>query len=200
MILCHGINEIVELWQTLSGQCRNEGNLGIRHKGKNVSHLIGIFVYRLIILLHGIPFVYGDNDRLAAFMCDSGDLRILLGHTLDRINNQNHNIRTLYRTYGTYNHVTLEFFLNFILAAKSCRINQDIFFSIVLYKGIHCISCCSGNIGYDQTVLADQAVNQGRLADIRLSNDGNPRLIVFFLFTLSFFKISGHDIKHIANA
>ena len=70
----------------------------------------------------------------------------------------------------------------------------------MLHKRIHCISSRAGNIRYNQTVLTDQTVNQGRLADIRLSNNGNPRFIVFFLFALSLFKVSGNDIEHITDA
>ena len=52
-------------------------------------------------------------------MGNTGDFRILLGHTLGRIDDQNDHIGTLYGRYGTDDAVALQIFLDFALAADS---------------------------------------------------------------------------------
>ena len=39
----------------------------------------------MIVFFHGIPFVDGDDQSLAAFMCDTGNFRILLGIWVETI-------------------------------------------------------------------------------------------------------------------
>ena len=47
--------------------------------------------------------------------------------------------------------------------------------------GINRIACCSRNVGDNHTVLLCQLVNEGGLADIRLTDDRNLRALVLLL-------------------
>lgn len=133
----------------------------MRHKGKGVSDLFLETINRLIIFLDGVPLVDRNDHALAPLMSNSCNLGILFGHALFRIDDKHDDIGALYRADGADDHITLQLFFNFIFASKTCRINEDVLFSVMHYLGIHRIPRCTCNIGNDHPVFTDQAVNNG---------------------------------------
>ena len=133
-------------------------------------------------------------------MCDSGNLGILLRDALRRIDHDDADIRPFHRCHRTDDAVALNLFLNLILPSKTCSINKDIFFSVVSNVGINRIACCSRNIGDDHTVLLRQLIDEGGLADIRLTDDRNLRALVFLLVLRIIRKVLDHFIQHISKS
>ena len=113
-----------------------------------------MLIYCLIVLRYRIPFIDDNYYTLAAFMCNSGNLGILLGYAFRSINDNKNNISTLNSRYCTYYAVTFDFFLNLILAAETCCINKYIISSVITDFGINGIPCGAGNIRYDNSVLS----------------------------------------------
>ena len=133
-------------------------------------------------------------------MGDSGDLRILLRNTFLCIDHQYHHLGTLYGTDGTDDHITLQFFLDLVLPAKTGSINEDIFFAVISDLGIHRISGGTRDIRNDQTVLTQQFVDQGRLADIGLSDDGHTGAVILFFLCLFLIKIFRYGLQHVTDS
>ena len=132
-------------------------------------------------------------------MSNSGNLGILLGHAFFRIDDKHDDIGALYRADGADDHITLQLFFNFIFASKTCRINEDVLFSIMHYLGIHRIPRCTCNIGNDHPVFTDQAVNNGRFADIWFSDNRNFRTIILLFHLCIFREMTYNFVQHIAD-
>ena len=56
------------------------------------------------------------------------------------------------------------------------------------------ISCRTGDIGYDHTVLTDQLIDDRRFSYIRLADDGDPRAVILLVTILILGKIACHNI------
>ena len=97
----------------------------------------------MIVFFHGIPFVDGDDQSLAAFMCDTGNLRILFRYTFRRIDYYQNDICPFHCSYRTDDTVALQFFFYLALSSQPCSINKHIIFSIIFHIGINSISSCS---------------------------------------------------------
>ena len=147
--------------------------------------------HRMIVLLHQIPFIDGDDHRLSPLMGNTGDFRILLRDSFLRINDENTDIRPLDRRNGTNNHKAFQLFLDLVLAPQSRRINKNIISPMILHGRIYGISGRSGDIGNNQSVCPDQFIDDRRLPHVRLSDDRNRNCILFFLFPRLFRKKSG---------
>ena len=154
MVFDYRINGFKQLGKALSGHCRYEKNLRIRHEGKCVPHLFLETVDRFIILFNGVPFIYRDNHTFAPFMGNSCNLGILLGNAFLGIDDEDHHVGTFHRPHGTDDHITLQFFFDFIFPAKSRRINEDVFPADMNHFRIDGVSGHSRDIGYDHPVFS----------------------------------------------
>ena len=159
-----------------------------------------MFVDGLVVLLNGIPFIDRDDNALAALMCDSGDLSILLSDTLCRIDHDHDNMCTLYCCHSTDHAVTLDLFFDLAFAAESCGVDKDVFFALPFDFGIDGISCSSCNIGYDHTVLTKQTVDQGRLTYVRFTYNSDLRNVVVLFCVKSFREFLDDLIQHITKS
>ncbi len=198
MILADHINGFKKLRQTLSRLCRYKQNFRVRHIRKRISHLLGKTVNSLIVLLHRIPLVHGDNDSLPPVMSDSRDFGILFRDALHRIDDQHHYLRPLHCADRADDHEPFQFLFYLILAAESRRIDKHIFLPIVGNLRIHRISGGSRNVRHNQTVLPQQFIDQGRFPYIGLAHDGYSGTVILFLFGISILEIRSHLIQHIS--
>ena len=133
-------------------------------------------------------------------MCDSGDLGILLGNSLGRIDHNHDNMCTLYSRNRTNYAVTFNLFLDLALTAKSGSINKNIFLALPFHLRIDSITSGSGNIRYNHTILTEKAVDEGRLTYVRLTYNGDLRNIVVFFCIKSFRKFLDNFIQHITKS
>ena len=133
-------------------------------------------------------------------MGDTGNFGILLGDTLGCIDQKNDDICALYGRYCTDDAVPLQLLFDLVFLSKTCGIDENIFISIVHDRGIDRIARRSGDVGYDDTVRAQQFVDQGGFSDVRFSNNGDARNLALLLVFHLRFKVSCHLIEHIADA
>ena len=159
-----------------------------------------MLVDRLIIFFYSIPFVDCNDNTFSTLMRNTGNLCVLFRHTLRCINHNNDNICFFNGCNSTYNTETFQFFFDFALTTKSCCINKDILFSVVFYFCIYCISCCSCNIRYNDTIFSYQTVNQGRFSYIGFTYNSNFWNILILIFPCMFREMCNHFIQHISQA
>ncbi len=133
-------------------------------------------------------------------MGNSGDLRILLRNAFLCIDHQYHDLRTFHGTDGTDDHVTLQFFLDLVLPAKTGSINEDIFFAVISDLSIYRISGGTRDIRNDQTVLTKQFVDQGRLCRHWVSNDSHTGAVILFFLRLLLIKIFRDSLQHVTDS
>ena len=72
------------------------------------------------------------------------------------IDQKNDDICALYGRYCTDDAVPLQLLFDLVFSSKTCGIDENIFISIVHDRGIDRIARRSGDIGYDDTVRAQQ--------------------------------------------
>lgn len=119
-------------------------------------------------------------------MGDTGNFGILLGDTLGCIDQKNDDICALYGRYCTDDAVPLQLLFDLVFLSKTCGIDENIFISIVHDRGIDRIARRSGDIGYDDTVRAQQFVDQEDFPTF-----GFPTMAMRGISLSSSFSISG---------
>ena len=153
----------------------------------------------MIVLLHKIPFVDCYNNGFASVVGDAGNLRVLLRDALLGVDHEDRYVRSLDRAYRADDHIALKVLLDLILAAKSRRIDKDVFFPVVFYSGVDGVPGRSGDVGDDHSVLPDQPVHDGRLADVGLSYYRHVDRVVLFLLAASCPEVFHYLIEHISD-
>ena len=77
-----------------------------------------MFLYRVIVLLDSIPFVYCNDDTLASIMGNTCNLGILFSNTFRCVDYKKNNICSLYSCNSTNNTKTFNIFCDFTLSAN----------------------------------------------------------------------------------
>ena len=86
-------------------------------------------------------------------MGNSGNLGVLFGHSLRRVDDHQHHVGPLHGSYSTDNAVALQFFFNLALSSEARRIDKHILCAIVHNLRIHSVSGSSRHVGHNYTVL-----------------------------------------------
>ena len=200
MITHDQIDLVKELDQPLPGHGRHEHQLRIRHEGQLGTNILPELVHGTVVLLHQIPFVDYHDHTLAAVMGYAGDLGILIRYALGGVDHQNSDIAALHGSHGTDDGIPFDLILDLALPTKACGVDHHVFRFIVLNHGVYRIPGSSGDIGYDEPFLSQQLVDHGRLAYIRLSDDGNLRPVILFLIRLGLREEGNHLIQQVTEA
>src|SRR5699024_6460571 len=93
--------------------------------------------------------------------------------------------------------VTLQFFLDPVLAPESRSVDEHIFLSVMFDRRIDRIPGRPGNIGNDHTVFPKEPVNDRRFPDIRLPYYGDARTVILLPLPGSFREMLNHSLQHI---
>ena len=181
MVFNNRINRFKKLGQALSCLRRYKNDFRIRHEGQRIPHLLLKTVYGFIIFFNGIPFIHRYDHALASFMGYSCNFGILFGNALLGVDYKHYHVGTLHSSHGTDDHIPFQLFFDFIFPAQSCRIDKDIFFSVMHHLRVYGIPGSAGNIGYDYPVFSDKLINNRRFPDIRFSDDGDSGPVVLIL-------------------
>ena len=200
MIFDHGVDGLKEPVQPLSRLCGNEDQLRVGHEGEGVFDLLRKAVNGLVILLHGVPLVDGDDHSLSPFVGDARDLGILLRHAFHGVDHKDDHIRALHRSHGAHDHVALQLLLDLVLPAQARRIDEDIFLPVMHHLGVDGVPGRSRDIGDDHPVLSQQTVDDGGFPHVGLSHDRHPGPLVLLLRLALFRKMGDHLIQHISQS
>ena len=97
VLLIDLMDEREQLVHALTGLRRDEQHGRIRHIGQALTHAERILLHGGAVLLDEIPLVDDDDARLACVMRLAGNLGVLLGDALGRVDHDDADVRTLDR-------------------------------------------------------------------------------------------------------
>ena len=123
----------------------------------------------LVALVRGdaVPLVDGDDQRAAALGDDAEQARILLGDRVVRVDHADHDVRRVDRLQRLDDAEFLDRFLDARAAPHAGRVDQRVAPAVALERHVHRIARRARLVERDQALLAEQAVDQRRLADVR---------------------------------
>ena len=181
-----GVDRLKELVHALARQRRNEHDRRILHIAQVAPHILGHAVHGVCVLLDGVPLVDDDDTRLSGLVRKTRDLRVLLRHALVGVDQDKAHIRALDGGDGAHIAVALHGVVHLGLASHSRRIDEQVLAPFVLKIAVDGVAGRTGHVGDDHALLAENAVEQARLSDIRLADDGDldDVLVVFLLVVL----------------
>ena len=130
----------------------------------------------------------------------TGNLGILFRKALCGIDQNQADIRPIYRHIGTQHAIVLDALCNLCLFPDSGGVNEGESALFVFHNGIRCITCCPCHIGNDNTFLSGDAVDQRGLAHVRLTDNGNLDVILVVILRILLRQVFIEGIQHIAGA
>ena len=126
-----------------------------------------------IALLNEIPLVEGDHKALALFVREARDARVLSHEPPRRVCDQNHHVRVLYAAECPHRAVELDPALYARFLPQPGRVDQHESLILVVDDRVDRVSRRAGLRVDQHDVLADDAVDQRRLADVRTADHGH---------------------------
>ena len=130
-------------------------------------------------------------------MGDSGNLRVLLGDSLRRVDHDNCDITALHSRYSPDDAVPLQVLLYLALSPKTRGINEGIILPVPGNNRVDRISCGACDIRYNDPVTAEQFIDYRGLSDIRLPDNGNSGILVLLRRLCSLWELRNHRIEKI---
>ena len=123
--------------------------------------------------VESVPLVYGHHQRPPGFTDESGNVGILLGNVLPRIEHQDNHLRVLDRLQCLDHRELLDGFEDSAAAAQAGGVNQRVFLAAALEIDFDGIARRSRLVESDDPVFAKQRVDQRALADVWPADDGD---------------------------
>ena len=179
---------------------RNEDDGRVGHVGKVTANVFAHSVHGLAVLFDQIPLVYDDDAGLARVVRETGDLRILLGHALLRVDHDEAHVRAV-NGHGRAQHaVTLDHIVDLRLFAHTGGVDKDILALLVFKIRVDGVARRTGNIADDHALGAENAVRERGFANIGLTDEGDlDDVLIFFLFLLGW-KVLKAGVEQVARA
>ena len=135
-----------------------------------------------LLLREPVPLVDDDDKGPATFDQVAREMRILLGHTLLCVEQQQAHIGLLDRLQRFHDAEFLDRFPDTAALANTGSIDQGEALAVEFVWHRDAITCRARHVKGDNTLLADQPVDERRLANIGSANDGDPDTLLFILF------------------
>jgi hypothetical protein len=114
--------------------------LKIIHKFEVALQLLVESIYRISILLYGVPFVHNYDGRLALLMNVAAYLYILLAHSLRRIYHYKRDVGPSYRSQRTKHRILLDALVDSALLPYACGVYQIELLSVELKGCVYRVS------------------------------------------------------------
>ena len=111
------------------------------------------------------------------------NLGILLGEALHRIYHYNTYLRAFNSHSCSYDGIFFDSVIDAALSAQTCGIYKDKLAVFIFHIRIRCVAGSARDIGDYHSVLTQNGVDERRLADIGLADNGDlDGVVLFFLF------------------
>ena len=120
-----------------------------------------------------VPLVHRDDQRAAAFGSQAEQRRILLGDASRGVDDADHDVRLLDRLQRLDDAPFLEVLLDPRPSAHARGVDQHVSVAVPLERDVDRVARRARLVERDQPLLADQAVDERRLADIRPPDDAD---------------------------
>ena len=182
VLLVDLVDEREQLVHALTGLRRDEQHGRVGHIRQALTHAERILLHGGAVLLDEIPFVDDDDARLACVMRLAGNLGVLLGDALGRVDHDDADVRTLDREQRAHDRELLDFLVHLALLADAGGVDKGELAARIVHVGVYAVARRAGNVRNDNTLLAQHTVEQAGLADVRLADEGNTDAVgVLFL-------------------
>ena len=169
-------------------------------KLKSSSSIFAHGVHRVAVLLDGVPLVDGDNAGLALLMRVAGDLGVLFGEAYRRVDHNDADTAALDSGQTAQDAVALDTALDLAALAQAGGIGKDELAVLVLYHCVDGIAGRTGFVGDDQTVLAQNMVDEAGFADVGAANDGNRDAVIRVFLVLLKVEVGADRVQQVAGA
>ena len=133
-------------------------------------------------------------------MRDARDLLVLLGDAALGVDQEQADLGSLHRHVGTENAEMLNAVVDLGLAADACRVDKGKGADLVFHLCIHRVTRGACDVGNDQTVFADELVDDGGFSRIGLSDDGDVNAVVLLLLRVPLTECVDAGIQQISRS
>ena len=104
----------------------------------------------------------------------AGNVRVLVGHALRGIKEQQHDVGIFYRLQGLHYRKLLDCFENFAFATETGRVDQLELLPVALEGNGNRVASSTGQIERDQTLFAQPGIYQRRFTDVGATRHCKP--------------------------
>ena len=132
---------------------------------------------RALVFVEPIPLVHRDHQRPPGLEDESGDMGVLFGDFLGAIEQQDRHVALFDRLQGLDDRELLDRFEHLAPAPQARGVDQRIALAAVFELDCDRIARRSGLIESDQALLAEQRVDECRLADVWPADDRDADLL-----------------------
>src|SRR6188508_3174269 len=170
------LDRIHHIADTRSVACGDEVH---RRKGQEIEPQVETCPDRLALIARDpVPLV--DRDHQPPPLCgdEAEEARILLRHRFLRVEHANHDLRLVDRLQRLNDAVLFDRIVHACAAAHARRVDQHIRLSFTLERYVDAVTGGPRLIEGDEALLAEQAVDQCRLADIWAADHRDPNRIL----------------------
>ncbi len=136
------------------------------------------------VIVHGIPFVHREDHRTPAFEDVAGDVRVLVGHTLGGVQQQQHDVGGLDGLQGLDHRELLDGLEHLALAPQACGVDELELLPVALEGHGDRVPRRAGHVEGDEAFLAEPGVDERGLAHIGPAGDGQADGLVLAVFRL----------------
>ena len=120
---------------------------------------------------HVVPLVDAEHQRAAGLEDEPREVRVLLGHALARVEQQDHDVGVLDRLQRLHHRELLDRLEHLAPAADAGGVDQRVAALVALEVEVDRVARRARLVEGDDPLLAEQRVHQRRLADVRAADD-----------------------------
>ncbi|MNZ46911.1 hypothetical protein D3C78_646080 [compost metagenome] len=152
-------------------QCRNEVDVGEVDEEQPAFQL-GLHVVALA-RLHAVPLVQGDDDGATGFQGKAQQVQVMVNHAFAGIHDEDDHVGILDRLQGFDHGELFDFFVDLAALAHPGGVDQGVLLFVTLEGNVDTVAGGAGLVVDDDPLFTEHAVDQGRLADVGTTDDGD---------------------------
>ena len=134
-----------------------------------------------LIRVQPVPLVHRQHQRAPCLQGKIGQMGILLGDLVARIDHQHHHIGILDRLQRLHHRELLHRLVDLAAAAHTGGVDDSVLLAGALEIDIDRIACGTGLVKSDDPLFAQNGVDKGGFSHVRTADDGKPRMVGFLL-------------------
>ena len=178
-VLIDFLRSFQNLEDALFGQCRGKNDREVDERCHTLTDSILESIDNLLVLVfHQVPLVHNYNKALVVALDELKDIHILRLDATGCIQHKDADIRVLDASDGTHDTVKFQILGHLVLAADAGSIDEIEVETELVVTGIDAVAGRTGNLGHDITVLADEGIDDARLAGVRTAYDGETGYVL----------------------
>ena len=133
----------------------------------------------LVLAIHAIPLVHSDRQCSARVEHRAQQAGVLVGDSVAGVDDEDHHVGRGNRLQGFDDAEFFDGLRDTAAAAYSGGVDERVITPGVSKRHANAVAGGTGDVVSDQPVLAEQTIDERRLADIGSTDDGDPDTGVF---------------------